>query len=204
LLASGRVQEGFGGASREAPVPSLEQRCSTEGFALDRGTMCGYAQHTGATFGRIVSSDSGEAASCEEQPSAEDAAAVTRPNSCAPEAIPLRARKGGKSALALDPPLRIGAASEVSYGSVCGCARVGEQASSAHLARAAEPGRRRPGRERRARVSPARVSLSLLGRPDAADVRRRCSVLPAMLKPASTRCAHDRAEGDTPILARPR
>jgi transposase len=36
------------------PFHRYEQRCATEGFALDRGTMCRYAEHTGATFGCIV------------------------------------------------------------------------------------------------------------------------------------------------------
>jgi hypothetical protein len=36
------------------PFHRYEQRCAIEGFALDRGTMCRYAEHTGATFGCIV------------------------------------------------------------------------------------------------------------------------------------------------------
>jgi hypothetical protein len=36
------------------PFYRCEQRCAVEGFALDRGTMCRYAEHTGATFGCIV------------------------------------------------------------------------------------------------------------------------------------------------------
>jgi hypothetical protein len=43
-------------------------------------------------------------------------------------------RGGPRSALALDPPVCIGAASALSLGSVCGRARIGEQAPSAHLA----------------------------------------------------------------------
>ena len=36
------------------PFHRYEQRCVAEGFALDRGTMCRYAEHAGATFGCIV------------------------------------------------------------------------------------------------------------------------------------------------------
>lgn len=43
------------------PFYRYEQRCTTEGFALDRGTMCRYAEHTGATFGCIVEAARAEA-----------------------------------------------------------------------------------------------------------------------------------------------
>jgi hypothetical protein len=36
------------------PYYRYEQHCVAEGFALDRGTMCRYGEHTGATFGCIV------------------------------------------------------------------------------------------------------------------------------------------------------
>jgi transposase len=36
------------------PFHRYEQRCAVEGFALDRGTMCRYAEHVGATVGCIV------------------------------------------------------------------------------------------------------------------------------------------------------
>lgn len=36
------------------PFYRYEQRCAVEGFALDRATMCRYAEHVGATFGCIV------------------------------------------------------------------------------------------------------------------------------------------------------
>ncbi len=36
------------------PFYRYEQQCAHEGFALDRGTMCRYAEHVGATLGCIV------------------------------------------------------------------------------------------------------------------------------------------------------
>ena len=36
------------------PFYRYEQQCTREGFALDRGTMCRYAEHVGATLGCIV------------------------------------------------------------------------------------------------------------------------------------------------------
>jgi hypothetical protein len=36
------------------PFYRYEKYCATEGFALDRGTMCRYAEHVGATLGCIV------------------------------------------------------------------------------------------------------------------------------------------------------
>jgi len=36
------------------PFHRYEQQCAREGFALDRGTMCRYAEHVGATLGCIV------------------------------------------------------------------------------------------------------------------------------------------------------
>jgi hypothetical protein len=36
------------------PFHRYEQRCAREGFSLDRGTMCRYAEHVGATLGCIV------------------------------------------------------------------------------------------------------------------------------------------------------
>jgi Transposase IS66 family/IS66 C-terminal element len=36
------------------PFYRYEQRCAAEGFPLDRGTMCRYAEHVGATLGCIV------------------------------------------------------------------------------------------------------------------------------------------------------
>ena len=36
------------------PFYRYEQQCAREGFALDRGTMCRYAEHVGATLGCIV------------------------------------------------------------------------------------------------------------------------------------------------------
>jgi hypothetical protein len=51
---------------------------------------------------------------------------------------------GDAFALALDPPLRVGAASALSHGSVRGRPRLSEQAPSAHRARTAK-GARRPG-----------------------------------------------------------
>lgn len=36
------------------PFHRYEKHCATEGFALDRGTMCRYAEHVGATLGCIV------------------------------------------------------------------------------------------------------------------------------------------------------
>jgi len=45
------------------PFHRYEQRCTAEGFALDRSTMGRYAEHTGATFGCIVEAMRGEAIS---------------------------------------------------------------------------------------------------------------------------------------------
>jgi transposase len=36
------------------PFHRYEQQCAREGFSLDRGTMCRYAEHVGATLGCIV------------------------------------------------------------------------------------------------------------------------------------------------------
>lgn len=36
------------------PFYRYEQQCAREGFALDRGTMCRYAEHVGATLGCVV------------------------------------------------------------------------------------------------------------------------------------------------------
>ena len=36
------------------PFHRYEQQCTREGFSLDRGTMCRYAEHVGATLGCIV------------------------------------------------------------------------------------------------------------------------------------------------------
>ncbi len=55
------------------PFYRYEQRCAAEGFALDRGTMCRYAEHTGATFGCIVEAARQEAiatAACRRTPRA--------------------------------------------------------------------------------------------------------------------------------------
>lgn len=43
------------------PFHRYEQRCAIEGFALDRGTMCRYAEHSGASFGCIVEAARAEA-----------------------------------------------------------------------------------------------------------------------------------------------
>ncbi len=43
------------------PFYRYEQRCAAEGFPLDRGTMCRYAEHVGATLGCIVEAARAEA-----------------------------------------------------------------------------------------------------------------------------------------------
>jgi hypothetical protein len=43
------------------PFNRCEQKCAREGFPLDRGTMCRYAEHVGATLGGIVEAARAEA-----------------------------------------------------------------------------------------------------------------------------------------------
>jgi hypothetical protein len=43
------------------PFNRCEQKCAREGFPLDRGTMCRYAEHVGATLGCIVEAARAEA-----------------------------------------------------------------------------------------------------------------------------------------------
>jgi hypothetical protein len=93
-------------------------------------------------------------------------------------------RGGPRPAVAAHAPVRGSPASQVPYGSVRRRARVGEQAPSAHVARAT----RKTGRIRRGGGGPrcagfaaATVSLPAVGRADDAHVCGRCPLLPALL-----------------------